>query len=594
LEEYAEAYAYDGSGNLLSTAHTAASGPFTRESPVEPDSNRLSGVPYDGSGNPLEIALLNTVGLAWDYAGRLASSTPVERPDGARGQDFYTYDAVGDRVRAGVERTGADGAAAGSEERISLGGYGVERVRGTDEAVDELRTLRVMDGAGCVAVVETGDGVRRVRWQLGDRLGSVSVELDDAGAPATYEAFFPYGGTPAIAGTDPATVEPKRRRYSAKECDDSTGLYDYGARWYATWLGRWLSPDPSGPVDGLNLYAFVRGNPLAGVDPDGRKTYSIADLSDAEIFDALKDLKASILAAASKTMTIGPAKNYPPAKLLYGPVTITKFMEWNDTIATLKNGGWRNLAVGGTGSQGVVFAQWKGSNFEVKGGGTSSYATYSDENRTFFKTVRRKILGKEPIALVKKSDTDYFAAIAALGEGQRDTLGSIASVIAIHNTYKAASDQAAKNRFKSYWVGSQNADPELSFARKGGQKILTDIRENKGEDLTFKTNLASITRTYLGLVNTQHRDATSQLANQTYQSQAEVVQAVKDVLHRKFKVTRPQQPPQQQQQQVQPQVQQPVQQQVQQPVQQVKPSKQYGPVKSTYSLRQHPYKKKPS
>ncbi len=26
----------------------------------------------------------------------------------------------------------------------------------------------------------------------------------------------------------------------------------YGARYYAPWLGRWMSPDPAGTVDGLN------------------------------------------------------------------------------------------------------------------------------------------------------------------------------------------------------------------------------------------------------------------------------------------------------------------------------------------------------
>ena len=65
------------------------------------------------------------------------------------------------------------------------------------------------------------------------------------------------------------TSSPKIYRYSGKERDDSTGLYYYGARYYASWLGRWLSPDPAGTVDGLNLYAFVSGNPIRFVDEAG-------------------------------------------------------------------------------------------------------------------------------------------------------------------------------------------------------------------------------------------------------------------------------------------------------------------------------------
>ncbi|MFJ2715304.1 RHS repeat-associated core domain-containing protein, partial [Pseudomonas sp. NPDC087346] len=57
-------------------------------------------------------------------------------------------------------------------------------------------------------------------------------------------------------------------RYSGKE-RDATGLYYYGFRYYAPWLGRWINPDPGGTVDGLNLYAFVGNNPLRYIDNEG-------------------------------------------------------------------------------------------------------------------------------------------------------------------------------------------------------------------------------------------------------------------------------------------------------------------------------------
>ena len=45
-----------------------------------------------------------------------------------------------------------------------------------------------------------------------------------------------------------------------------------GARYYAPWLARWTAADPAGMVDGPNLYAYVRGNPVRLVDPDGRES----------------------------------------------------------------------------------------------------------------------------------------------------------------------------------------------------------------------------------------------------------------------------------------------------------------------------------
>jgi RHS repeat-associated protein len=75
-----------------------------------------------------------------------------------------------------------------------------------------------------------------------------------------------------IAARDVAAAEPKVLRYSGKQADDSTSLYYYGGRYFAPWLGRWLSADPAGPTDGLNLYAFVRDNPVTLLDSDGRVT----------------------------------------------------------------------------------------------------------------------------------------------------------------------------------------------------------------------------------------------------------------------------------------------------------------------------------
>jgi hypothetical protein len=43
----------------------------------------------------------------------------------------------------------------------------------------------------------------------------------------------------------------------------------HGARYYAPWLGRWVSPDPAGTADGTNLYAYARNNPVRFADPTG-------------------------------------------------------------------------------------------------------------------------------------------------------------------------------------------------------------------------------------------------------------------------------------------------------------------------------------
>ena len=51
-------------------------------------------------------------------------------------------------------------------------------------------------------------------------------------------------------------------RYQEKRKDDESGLIYFGVRYYDPDAGRWVSPDPLGPIDSLNLYTYTRNNPV--------------------------------------------------------------------------------------------------------------------------------------------------------------------------------------------------------------------------------------------------------------------------------------------------------------------------------------------
>src|SRR5687768_9200842 len=58
------------------------------------------------------------------------------------------------------------------------------------------------------------------------------------------EEYHPYGTTAWWTDVG-STVSQKRYRYTGKEKDEESGLYYHGARYYAPWLARWTSADPS-------------------------------------------------------------------------------------------------------------------------------------------------------------------------------------------------------------------------------------------------------------------------------------------------------------------------------------------------------------
>jgi len=193
---------------------------------------------------------------------------------GGGGKAYFVYNGAGERIRKSWEHSGI------VEERLYLSGYEVYRRREGSQAelVLERETLHVTDGARRIALVETKTvdtsvpsftPMPRVRYQLGNHLGSAVLELDQAGLVISYEEYHPYGTTAYHAARSGVEVSAKRYRYTGKERDEETGLYYHGARYYAPWLGRWTAADPAGLVDGTNLYAYVRDNPVRLVDPNG-------------------------------------------------------------------------------------------------------------------------------------------------------------------------------------------------------------------------------------------------------------------------------------------------------------------------------------
>jgi RHS repeat-associated protein len=287
LEIYTENFTYDDSTNLVKKQHIALSGSWVKETYTEDDSNRLKDHAYDASGNLKKLEINNRVNLSYNCCENMVKAAVIERPDEPDDSDYYLYDSGDCRMRKVSERMVNGGNSMQVEDKIYLGNYEIKKNYSIswDHTVNlksERNTLRIMDDKTCVAIIHyfttdqqnpEKENVMQSRFQLGNYLGSVSLETDANAQIITYEEYFPYGGSAIITGSSQSEVNLKEYRYAGKECDDSTGLYYYGARYYAPWLGRWLIPDPEGGKDGLNVYSFVGGNPVTATDHEGRWKY---------------------------------------------------------------------------------------------------------------------------------------------------------------------------------------------------------------------------------------------------------------------------------------------------------------------------------
>ncbi|MBI3560329.1 MAG: RHS repeat-associated core domain-containing protein [Gammaproteobacteria bacterium] len=75
---------------------------------------------------------------------------------------------------------------------------------------------------------------------------------------------------------DGAATITNNLRFAGQYFDAETGLHYNGSRYYDPLIGRYLSEDPIGVNGGMNLYAYVNGNPVNWIDPYG--LFSVTDL----------------------------------------------------------------------------------------------------------------------------------------------------------------------------------------------------------------------------------------------------------------------------------------------------------------------------
>jgi RHS repeat-associated protein len=215
--------------------------------------NQISGFCYDSAGNLLRQNTCGAIDYAYDAENRMTSFL---------GSNYvYTYDGDGERVK-----------------RFPWAMYwfraGGEPLAESDTGANLTKEFIFFAGKR-IARLDLPSGA--VHYYFSDHLGSSDVVTNATGATIEDESeFYPFGGERLIIDTLP----DQQYKFTGKERDPESGLDYFGARYYSSSLGRFITPDwaakptavPYAELadpQSLNLYGYVRNNPMNGADKDG-------------------------------------------------------------------------------------------------------------------------------------------------------------------------------------------------------------------------------------------------------------------------------------------------------------------------------------
>jgi RHS repeat-associated protein len=251
--------AYTSSNRVTWTSVNAAGNNFIYDAAGDVTSDNSHSYLYDAEGRICAVALTNQYGY------------PVMPGTG------YLYDANGTRVAKGSistwncdPDTAANGFQTTNDYILGPGGEQVTEMSAASNNTLIWQHTNVYSGGELLATYDlTGNGLH---FYLNDPLGTRRAQTDYAGVLEQTCQSLPFGDGLNCSGS---TIAPTEHHFTGKERDAESGNDYFEARYYASSMGRFMSPDPTplgialGDPQSWNLYSYARNRPTTAIDVGG-------------------------------------------------------------------------------------------------------------------------------------------------------------------------------------------------------------------------------------------------------------------------------------------------------------------------------------
>lgn len=215
---------------------------------------------FDPNGN----LATKTIGTrTWTYqSNHLNQIVSIKDPD--QNVVKFTYDPSGKRLTKRIE-------AKGKKARIFRFFYLGDTEIGCVDEKGVITELKVPSNPNNPEAPSIAVEIRKETYvPLYDLQGNIACLLDHQRRKVVETYRYSVYGEEEIINERGKVVSDSSIgnpwRYRGKRVDKEVGLMYFGYRYYDPEVGRWISPDPAGDIDGPNLYAYARNNPMRYVD----------------------------------------------------------------------------------------------------------------------------------------------------------------------------------------------------------------------------------------------------------------------------------------------------------------------------------------